>query len=443
MQDSQAAQVVPLPHEPIHKLVGPLARFLHVQAAGGLVLLICTFVALIAANSGFGESFLSFWMTPAGIRVGAWGIEHSFVQWINDGLMVVFFFVVGLEIKREIVFGELGAWRTASLPIAAAAGGMVVPAGIYLAFQWGEAGERGWGIPMATDIAFVVGALALMGSRVPHGLRVFLLSLAIVDDLGAILVIAIAYSSHLNPLFLLWGLMGIALIVLIARLGVRSVPIYVLAGTGVWFCFHESGVHATIAGVVLALLTPVRPWISASRLGEIVEQMRDFLSGDDAEEPPHRREVLHTMEIAARETLSPLERLEVKLHPWVSFVIMPLFALANAGVAIRTDSLSRGLAWAVVAGLVLGKPLGVLAFTWLTVRLRLGRLPAGTSWKLMTAGAVLTGIGFTMSLFIAGLALDEELLAAAKVGILVGSTACALTGMALLRRSTIAGECEA
>lgn len=433
MHDLQKAQVVPLPHEPIQKLVGPLARFLHVQAASGLFLLACTLAALIAANSGYAESYATFWQTPVGVHVGDWGIEHSLVHWINDGLMVIFFFVVGLEIKREVVLGELSNWRTAAVPIVAAVGGMVVPACIYLAFQWGREGERGWGIPMATDIAFVVGALGLLGSRVPHGLRVFLLSLAIVDDLGAILVIAVGYTSHLQPLFLVWGLLGIAFIVVLARLGVRSIPIYTVAGAGVWYCFCESGIHATIAGVMLALLTPIRPWISANRLGAIVERTREFLSGIDGAEAPHRREVLRTMEIAARETSSPLERLEDKLHPWVSFAIMPIFALANAGVAIRIESLSQGIVWAVIAGLVAGKPLGILAFTWVTVRLKLGRLPTGVSWPLMMAGAVLAGIGFTMSLFIGGLALDDELLKAAKVGILLGSAISAVAGMILLR----------
>ncbi len=235
-----------LPVKPIDRVLQPVVRFLHVESASGVVLLLATVAALVLANSSASEDFLSFWKTTLGFSVGTFELRHSLKHWIDDGLMVIFFFfVVGLDVKRELVLGELRGLRAAALPIFAALGGMVAPAAIYLAFQWGEAGQRGWGIPMATDIAFVVGCLAILGRRVPRSLRILLLSLAIADDVGAILVIAIGYSSELRPFALAWGILGIGLVVLLPRIGVRSVLLYVLIGMGIWFGFHESGVHAT------------------------------------------------------------------------------------------------------------------------------------------------------------------------------------------------------
>ncbi len=399
------------------RLLDPLARFLRVEAASGILLLAATVAALALANSPWAAGFLAFWEAKAGLRVGGFALELSLQRWINDALMAVFFFVIGLEVKREVVHGELRDLRAAALPLAAAVGGMVAPAAIYLALLHEGPGARGWGIPMATDIAFVVGCMAVLGRRVPAGLRVMLLSLAIADDIGAILVIAIGYSAGIEWTALGLGVLGILAVVALARIGVRSVPVYVFVGGLVWLAFHESGVHATIAGVILGWLTPIRPWVSESRLAELKE---GGLSG-------------RTLEIAARESVSPLERLEAALHPWVGFVIMPLFALANAGVKLSADAWGSAIALAAGTGLAVGKPLGILLFSWTAVRAGLARLPEGVGWGALAAGGALAGIGFTMSLFIAGLALPGDLLDAAKIGILGASAVSATVGVAALR----------
>jgi Na+:H+ antiporter, NhaA family len=421
-----------LPVEPIDRVVEPFVRFLHVESASGVVLLLVTLVALVLANSAASESFLALWKTPIGFYVGGFEMHYSLKHWINDGLMVIFFFVVGLEVKRELVLGELRDLRAAILPIAAALGGMVAPAILYLVFQWGEAGQRGWGIPMATDIAFVIGCLAVLGPRVPSSLRILLLSLAIADDVGAILVIAISYTSGLNLFALAWGIFGIGLVILFQRIGIRSIFLYVVLGVGIWFGFHESGVHATIAGVILGLLTPARPWVSEGLLAQFVHKLSGFLKGDTWQNTDKQQAAVRSVEHAARETISPEERLETALHPWVGFVIMPLFAFANAGVQIDAGAFTNSVALAVVVGLCIGKPLGIVLFSWLAVRLGLAKLPEGISWGILAAGGVLSGIGFTMSLFIAGLALTDSFLDAAKIGILSGSVLCALLGMSLL-----------
>jgi len=407
-----------LPREPVDRILDPLARFLRVEAASGILLLAATVAALALANSPWAAGFLDFWHAKAGFRVGRFALELSLQHWINDALMAVFFFVIGLEVKREVVHGELRDLRAAALPLAAALGGMVAPAAIYLALVSHGPGTRGWGIPMATDIAFVVGCMAVLGRRVPLGLRVTLLSLAIADDIGAILVIAIGYSAGLDWISLGLGVLGILSVLALARIGVRSVPVYVFVGALVWIAFHASGVHATIAGVILGWLTPIRPWVSQATLAGMVGE--GGLGGK-------------TLEIAARESMSPLERLETALHPWVGFAIMPLFALANAGVILSPEALREPVALAVAAGLVVGKPLGIVAFAWIAVKAGLARLPQGVGWGAVAAGGALAGIGFTMSLFIAGLALPSELLPAAKVGVLGASALSAAVGVAALR----------
>jgi len=420
-----------LPRAPIDCILGPLTRFLHVEAASGVVLVVCAIVALALANSPWAGGFLGFWKTKIGFQIGSFEMIHSLKHWINDGLMVIFFFVIGLEVKRELALGELRDVRRAMLPCAAALGGMLVPAGIYLAMQSGEAGVRGWGIPMATDIAFVVGCMAVLGSRIPAILRVILLSLAIVDDIGAILVIAIGYTDEIHLTALLLGLGGLVAILGLGRLGVRSFGIYAIVGTLVWLAFHESGVHATIAGVLLGLMTPARSRISAGVFGQLLERVTDFIRGDEWKSP-HRAEGVRRLQRATRETISPLEYLENTLHPWVGFVIMPVFALANAGVPFELADFTQPVALAVMAGLVIGKPIGILLFSWLTVRVMLKRLPDRLNWGVMAGAGCLAGIGFTMALFIAGLALTDELLDAAKVGIIGGSVISAAAGMALL-----------
>jgi len=424
---------VELPAKAIDRLVAPIERFLHVEAASGIVLLVAAIAALALANSPLSEGFLAFWETPVEFSFGSFELRHSLRHWINDGVMAIFFFVIGLEVKRELVIGELRDLRQASLPIAAALGGMFVPAGVYLAFQMGEPGQAGWGIPMATDIAFVVGCMALLGPRVPHGFRVLVLSLAIADDIGAILVIAVGYTDTIHLGFLLGGFVAIAAMLGLERLGVRSLGLYVLCGVLIWFEFHESGVHATIAGVILGLLTPARAYLSESLFAKMLRRVDQVLHGEWSL-LQHRAGQMRRFRRASREIVSPLEYLEHVLHPWVSFVIMPLFALANAGVPFSVSDFGEPVAMAVAAGLVVGKPVGVVLFSWVAVRLGLAALPEGVGWGVLAGGGLLAGIGFTMALFIAGLALDGPTLDAAKVGILGASAVAAILGMLILSR---------
>ena len=423
-----------LPEQPIQRYLDPLTRFMHIESAGGIVLLACTVVSLVLANSPFGESFIKFWKTPMGFAIGNYEVIHPLYHWINDGLMAIFFFVIGLEVKREMVLGELRDMRRAALPIAAALGGMVVPAGIYLAMQWGEPTAKGWGIPMATDIAFVVGCMALLGPKVPHSLRVMLLSLAIVDDIGAILVIAIGYTDSLNFLALGLGVAGVAVVVLLARLGVRNIGVYTILGVLVWFAVHESGIHATIAGVVLGLLTPAERWVNRGLLGKIFDKAGRVVNGEELS-ATSEYQLLRHMEQASREAMSPLERLETTLHSWVGFVIMPVFALANACVPIHVSYATEPIALAIMAGLLLGKPLGIVGTSFIAVKMGVAKIPEGVTWPMITAGGFLAGIGFTMAMFIAGLALKGDLashLDPAKIGILCGSVLAAAIGMGLL-----------
>ncbi len=419
------------PEEPIDRLLAPFQRFLRVETAAGIVLLLATSAALILANSPLSAGFLAFWDTPVGLSIGGLRLEHSLQHWINEGLMALFFFVVGLEVKRELVLGELRDPRQAALPIAAALGGMLAPAGIYLLLSPPGPDTRGWGIPMATDIAFVVGSMALLGQRIPSGLRVAILRLAIVDDIGAILVIALGYSGGLHLGALLAGAIGIALISVLSRLGVRNFLVYTLLGLCVWLAFLESGVHATIAGVILGLMTPARSNLSPSGLASALERAHAILTGEQAAAPDRASEV-RRIQRAARETVSPLEYLETLLHPWVGFLVMPVFALANAGVVVRLQDLTQPVSLAIAAGLLFGKPLGIVSISWIATRAGIARLPAGVSWAHMLGGGVLAGIGFTMSLFIAGLALSPQSLGAAKLGILLASSLAAVVGMGML-----------
>jgi NhaA family Na+:H+ antiporter len=414
----------PLPRAPIDRLTRPVAQFMHIEASSGFVLLACTLIALGLANSPYSEAFLSFWELPVGIEVGGFAMRHPLHHWVNDALMAVFFFVVGMEVKRELVLGELRDPRRAALPIAAALGGMLVPALIYLLLIGDGPGRSGWGIPMATDIAFVVGCMAVLGKRIPSGLRVLLLTLAIADDIGAILVIAIGYSDGVHLGMLGAGAVGIALVALLSRLGVRSFGVYTVVGIAIWWCFHASGVHATIAGVILGLQTSARSTLDRTVVGRYLSQT-DEAPGDAV------GGVLRVMRVA-RASVSPLDYLMRALHVWVSFVILPVFALANAGVRLEVASLTHPLALAVGAGLLLGKPIGILAVSYAAVKLRLSSLPAGVTWPVLGAAGFLAGIGFTMAIFIAGLALEVHQLDRAKVGILAGSALAAAIGMLLL-----------
>jgi len=423
---------VDLPTERIHRVVRPVAQFLGVQSASGGLLLLSTLLALLITNLWKGADLATFWETPVSISWGVHGIQNSLKHWVNEGLMVIFFFVVGLELKREFVLGQLNSLHAAVLPIGAAVGGMVVPAGVYLSLQWGEAGIRGWGIPMATDIAFMVGCLTVLGKRVPNTLRILLLTLAVIDDLGAVLVIAFGYSPNLDIISLVLGFVGIGIMMFTAWLGARSVPIYAVQGVLIWFAFHESGVHATIAGVIIGLLTPVKPWIGEGLLARLLRRLEFFLTHGFFQEHEYKRRMLKKLERAARESISPLERLEVALHPWVAFLIMPLFAFANAGIPLNWDAFSQPITIAIILGLVVGKPLGVVLGCATCVYFRWARLPEGVTWRMLLYSSILAGIGFTMSLFIADLALEGPALDVAKVGVLTASTVCAIVGMGLM-----------
>jgi Na+:H+ antiporter, NhaA family len=371
----------------------PVERFLHVEAASGIVLLAAAAVALIWANSPWRESYAALWHLPIALRVGSFAFERDAHFWVNDGVMTIFFFVVGLEIRREIRHGELSSVRRAALPLAAAVGGMLVPAGIYAALNHGHGSFHGWGIPMATDIAFAVGVLSLLGSRVPAALRILLLALAVIDDVGAILVIALFYSSGFAPLG--FGVLAAGLVVILAwqALGVRDPWLYVPPAILVWAGTYMAGIHPTLAGVVVGLLTPVTPW-------------------------------------PERETLAPVESIERALHGWVAFGAMPLFALANAGVTVSDASFAGEPKLAflgITLGLVLGKPLGVVAFSWLATRAGLAELPRGIGWLQLSLVGLVAGIGFTMSIFIAALAFPRgAILETSKVAILVASTVAAV-----------------
>jgi NhaA family Na+:H+ antiporter len=427
-----AANNPDLPREIADRFTKPFARFVRIEAAAGILLLFATFVALLLANSPSSEPFLGFWETPIGFQIGSLDFSRSLRHWINDGLMTVFFFVVALELKRELMLGELRDPRMAALPFAGALGGMIVPACLYLALMIGQPGAHGWGTVMSTDTAFVIGCLSLFGSRIPPRLRLFLLSLAIFDDVGAILIVAVSYGEALNWAALGLAALGLATVAGAARLGIRSVPIYFLLGGVIWLCFDASGVHPTITGVILGLMTPTRVWVSDARLRSSFERVLSYPEGDHWSGNTMERSDLQQAGVAAAEAVSPLERLEMMLHPWVGFAVMPIFALANAGVTFAGADIRQPVIAAIFVGLVFGKPAGVLAFTWSAVRLGWAIKPTNLSWILLAAGACLTGIGFTMSLFIASLAYAPDMLLAAKIGILSASTVSAAIGLLVL-----------
>ncbi len=412
---------------PGRRLPRPLREFLGTEASGGIVLVVAALVALVWANSPWSASYRTLWSTQLSIDLGGHVLVEDLQHWVNDGLMAVFFFVVGLEIKRELVQGDLRDPRAAALPAIAALGGMVVPAVLFLAVTAGSAGSRGWGIPMATDIAFAVGVVALAGDRVPPSLKLFLLTLAIVDDIGAIVVIAVFYTGEVQLVYLAAAVALLVLMIGLRRAGVVWTAPFVVLGVAVWLATQASGVHATIAGVALGLLTPARALTPAAVARVWAADLSDEPSPGD----------LDDMTRLARTSVSPAERLEHRLHPWTSFGVVPLFALANAGVAIRASAFdSHGtaeVAAGVVVGLVAGKTIGITAASWLAVRSGLGRLPDDATWPMVMAVAAVSGIGFTVSLFIAELAFEPgSVQDAAKIGILSASTLAAVVGACAL-----------
>jgi NhaA family Na+:H+ antiporter len=423
----------------------PLQRFFQIEAASGILLLMAAAAALVWANSPLAASYVALWHTPVGFMIGGFNFERSLEWVVNDGLMAIFFFVVGLEIRREIDSGELSEWRRAALPAIAALGGMVAPALLYLSVAGAPETHSGWGVPMATDIAFAVGVLALLGKRVPPALRVLLLALAVIDDLGAILVIAVFYSEAVALSGLAVALLGLGLMFGMRVFGVRSKLAYVPAGIVVWAGVYASGVHPTIAGVAIGLITPVRAWLGPTGF---VERVRVHVDSIDSEMPATAHELANTLKDvsrARREALSPAESLIETLHPWVAFGIMPLFALANAGVVIGGVALEGAplhVAAGVAIGLIAGKPIGVLGASALALRLKIAALPAAVGTPQLVVLGFVAGIGFTMSLFIAQLAFkDPALLGAAKLGVLGASAFASCCGLAcgrLLLGATLA-----
>jgi len=429
------SRITHLPDRPIERLQRPFAAFLHIESASGIVLLLCTAVALIAANSPLAEAYDHFWHQNVRVAVGNFELSYPLWYWINDGLMVVFFFVIGLEIKRELLIGELSDPKKVVLPVAAAIGGVVAPVAIYLAFQYGKDGQQGWAVPMATDIAFVVGCMSLLGNRIPHGLKVLILSLAIVDDLMAVLVIALFYTSSISGAWLAAAFAGLVVTVAMNKVGVRSVALYFLVGAGVWLSTLKSGVHPTIAGVLLGLLTPANPWLGGANFLGFLRHTDETLRKEDTTLPKARL-LVADLSFASREAVSPLFRLETALHPWVGFFIMPVFALANAGVAIELELVTEPVAIAVAVALVVGKGVGIFGASWLTERFGWATRPEGVTWPILAGAALLAGIGFTMALFIASLGLSGGLLVAAKIGIIMGSFVSACAGLFVLVRVT-------
>lgn len=425
-----------------------LEKFLHIEAVSGVILLLTAAVALLWANlPAFAESYQHLWHTPLGLRFGGYEISHSLHFWINDGLMTLFFLVVGMEIRREIHDGALASLSQAALPMAAALGGVLAPALIYaLEASNGEL-RQGWAVPTATDIAFAVGVLALLGRSVPPAVRVFLLTLAIVDDMVAVLIIALFFSGGLDPSGFVLAGAGIALVLALQKMGIGSAYAYVLPGALVWFGLLQTGAHPTLAGVVLGLLTPVvpRPALE-SPLHAAARALDEFRSRSGAGDPERLLPSVRELALAQRELLPPVVRVRNALHPWVAYGIMPLFALANAGINLDGVDLEHAASLNVMTGvasaLVLGKPLGIMLSSWILVRLNLCRLPEGMNWSWLWLVGCLAGIGFTMSIFIATLAFkDAELLSAAKLGVLLGSCVAMFLGLALgwllVRRSAV------
>jgi len=427
----------------VFKLASPIQRILAVEAASGILLMAATVVALVWANSRWAPTYEALWHTPIGLRIGNFDFERPLHFWINDGLMTIFFLVVGLEIRREMFEGELRSLRRASLPLAAAVGGMLAPAIIYALLNRGGVGAPGWAIPMATDIAFAVGVLTLLGSRVPYALRVLLLALAVIDDIGAIVVIAVFYTGGIEVHGVGFSAIGIAAVLALRGIGVRAPVAYLVPGVVVWAGLYMAGVHPTLAGVLLGLLTPARSWFGPSGFAATTHAHLEKLAHGDRHEL-HKR--LDEINQARREAVSPAEHLIHILHPWVAYGVMPLFALANAGVVLGGAQLSGGGLWifvGIIAGLALGKPIGIVTASLVTSRLGVtARSEEMTRGGLLLVGVV-GGLGFTMSLFVAQLAFPVgPLLDTAKLGILVGSAIAMLFGLVYGRAALRRGPAE-
>ena len=424
------------------RIKDPLVDFVRLEAFGGIVLMVFTVLALVIANSYMGEDFLAYWENHFGLHFGDWELSKTLIHWINDGLMAVFFFVVGLEIKREMLTGGLSSIKNASLPIFSAVGGMLIPALVYVYFNQTGAGTHGWGVPMATDIAFALGILILLGNRIPVSLKLLLTSIAIVDDIGAVIVIALFYTSEIDWMYLIYGGGIYALLWGLNLLKMRSIPVYLFLGFILWYVLLKSGVHATLAGILLALTIPAR---SNSEVFEFIKSGTSLLSqmgkipaeSTVAETDKHIQSSVETIEANCKEVISPLQRLEHALHPSVIYLIVPLFAFANAGVIIDHQLLAEvfePISIGIILGLFLGKPLGIYLFAWAGVRLGLARKPVDVYWSQILGIGFLGGIGFTMSFFVSQLAFtDSSVLSVAKLAVLIASVFSGLIGFLILK----------
>lgn len=428
---------------PIDQILKPVSKFIHQEFTGGVVLFVSVIIAIFWANAPFSATYHQLWETKFAVGIDGQAFVRPLHVWINDGLMALFFFVIGLELKREFMAGELSSMRKASLPMVAALGGMLVPALIYVAFNHNLPSSHGWGIPMATDIAFALGLLSLAGKHIPGSVKVFLSALAVADDLGAVLVIALFYTSQIALLPLGVGLLLLGLLWAGNLLGIRDTLFYLVFGIVIWYCFLLSGVHATIAGVLVAFMIPARTKIDEEEYVRKIRQHTDAferaIPQNGALTTTEQHRTIEKIKQLSLDAETPLQKIENSLHPWVAFVIMPLFALANAGMHIGSDffsSLANPVSLGVALGLVVGKFVGVLTFTWAMIRLRFASLPYRATWRHITGVALLAGVGFTMSLFVTSLAFDNiKMIDSAKYGILLASLLSGTAGIILLRRS--------
>lgn len=438
MNQHPSRQSLPRAQILTERALSTIERFLHIEAVSGIVLLLAAAIAIVWANSPAADSYHSLWHTSVSIGFGRFIFSQSLHFWVNDALMTVFFLVVGMEIRREIHEGALASLRLAALPLAAAIGGVAVPALIYLAFNFDGVQSRGWAVPTATDIAFAVGVLALLGRSIPGNVRIFLLALAIIDDIVAVLIIALFYSGGLEYSGLLVAGAGILMVLGMQRMGIGSAYAYIAPATVLWIGLLQSGAHPTLAGVVLGLMTPVLPGRTREQPLDVATRAVSDLSARAAKPdatPDQMAQPLKELRLAQRNLIPPVSRVQMALHPWVAYGVMPLFALANAGVSLNGINLSMNGSQAIMLGvfvaLVLGKPLGIIGASWFVVRLGWCSLPSGVTWPGVAVVGLLAGIGFTMSIFIATLAFtDENLLGAAKMGILLASLAAAIIGLA-------------
>ncbi|MBL4560164.1 MAG: Na+/H+ antiporter NhaA [Labilibaculum sp.] len=423
------------------RIKDPLVEFVRLEAFGGIVLMFFTILAIGLTNSIFGESFLAYWKQNFGIKFGDWGFSKSLLHWINDGLMAVFFFVVGLEIKRELLTGGLSSVKKASLPIFGAIGGMVIPALVYISLNQTGSGTHGWGIPMATDIAFALGILLLLGKRIPTSLKLLLTSIAIVDDIGAVIVIALYYTSEIDWVYLLYGGGIYAVLWIINLLKVRSLPVFLFLGVLLWFALLKSGVHATLAGILLAFTIPARAnrdvfeFIRSNIV--LLEQLGTTLVKDKKSKEKNIQSSITAVKGNCIEVISPLQRLEHLFHPWVAYLIVPLFAFSNAGVIINGDLMSKvfdPISLGIILGLFLGKPLGIFLFSYLGVKIGIAQKPQKICWSQIIGIGFLGGIGFTMSFFVSQLAFsDPMILNQAKIAVLIASVMSGLLGFIILK----------